>query len=93
MNGRTYLDGACFVLSFLVLLDYEKEVMPRKVRQLIKDLLKSGFTLKSIRGSHRKYENNGVIAVLSGAEGDDARNYQEKLVRTAIARIKEIEQK
>jgi len=65
--------------------------VPRKVRQLIRDLLQAGFYEISGggKGSHRKYGHArypGAVT-LSGGGGDDARHYQEKQVRTAIERV------
>jgi predicted RNA binding protein YcfA (HicA-like mRNA interferase family) len=60
--------------------------MPRKVRELIKDLVEAGFVESGGKGSHRKFIHVKVtkIVVLSGQLGDDARRYQEKAIRTAI---------
>jgi predicted RNA binding protein YcfA (HicA-like mRNA interferase family) len=61
--------------------------MPRKIRQLVSDLEKSGFVLvPGGKGSHRKFRHlkfAGAV-ILSGRDGDDARHYQEKQVRNAI---------
>jgi len=61
--------------------------MPRKIRQLVSDLTKSGFVLaQGGKGSHRKFRHprfSGSV-ILSGGDGDDARHYQEKQVRNAI---------
>ncbi|MBK8476743.1 MAG: type II toxin-antitoxin system HicA family toxin [Opitutaceae bacterium] len=59
--------------------------MPRKVRQLIADLERAGFVHRPGKGSHRNYEHpRGSRVTLSGASGDDAKPYQEKLVRRSI---------
>jgi predicted RNA binding protein YcfA (HicA-like mRNA interferase family) len=61
--------------------------MPRKIRQLLSDLTKSGFVLvPGGKGSHRKFRHSRVpgSVILSGADGDDAHHYQEKQVRNAI---------
>ena len=61
--------------------------MPRKVRQLLKDLKKAGFTeVSGGKGSHRKFHHKNVegFALLSGAMGDDALHYQEKHVTEKI---------
>lgn len=58
--------------------------MPRKVRELIRDLERVGFELQSVRGSHRKYVRGGAIVIISGSAGDDVKRYQEKAVRDAI---------
>ncbi len=65
--------------------------MPRKVKQLIKDLRKAGFQqVKGGKGSHRKYTHDDVVgfALISGREGDDAKPYQEKHVSGKIEESK-----
>lgn len=62
--------------------------MPRKVRDLIKDLTSAGFYAipGGGKGSHRKFTHSrytGAVTV-SGKLGDDAKHYQEKQVRHAI---------
>jgi predicted RNA binding protein YcfA (HicA-like mRNA interferase family) len=60
--------------------------MPRKVRELIRELERAGFVNRGGRGSHRNYEHpTGARATISGQEGDDAKPYQEREVRRAIA--------
>jgi predicted RNA binding protein YcfA (HicA-like mRNA interferase family) len=52
---------------------------------LIADLEKAGFVNRGGKGSHRNFEHaTGVRATISGHPGDDARHYQEKLVRQKI---------
>ena len=59
--------------------------MPRKIRQLISDLRKSGFINIRGKGSHRIYEHpKGLTVVISGNLGDDAKPYQEKQVKLKI---------
>jgi predicted RNA binding protein YcfA (HicA-like mRNA interferase family) len=67
--------------------------VPRKVRQLIGDLLQAGFyeIAGGGKGSHRKFSHArypGAVT-LSGGAGDDAKHYQEKQVRRAIERVKQ----
>lgn len=64
--------------------------MPRKIRELIRDLKKAGFTDKGGKGSHRNFVHPNVIKpiTISGNEGDDAKHYQEKAVRLAIEEAK-----
>ncbi len=63
--------------------------MPRKIRQLIKDLEKVGFTNRGGKGSHRNFlHDSGVALTISGKLGDDAKPYQEKLVRQKIEEVK-----
>ncbi len=59
--------------------------MPRKIRQLIKELEQAGFINRGGKGSHRNFLHvKGVVLTLSGKSGDDAKIYQEKLVRQKI---------
>ena len=67
--------------------------MPRKVRELVRDLLDAGFyeIRGGGRGSHRKFSHvlyPGAVTV-SGGAGDDAKHYPEKQVRRAIDRLKQ----
>ena len=53
--------------------------MPRKIRQLIKDLEKVGFINRGGKGNHRNFFHPKSIAItISGNPGDDAKHYQEK---------------
>ncbi len=55
--------------------------MPRKIRELIRDLERAGFIDRGGKGNHRNYEHpRGMRVVVSGNPGDDARPYQEKEV-------------
>ena len=61
--------------------------MPRKIRELIADLRKAGFGMDRQKGSHRQFKHpafEGTVT-LAGAEGDDAKSYQERQVAKAIA--------
>ncbi len=59
--------------------------MPKKIRQLISDLEKAGFTNKGGKGSHRNYKHSkGMCVTISGKLGDDAKPYQEKEVKRKI---------
>jgi predicted RNA binding protein YcfA (HicA-like mRNA interferase family) len=60
--------------------------MPRKIRDLIRDLLKAGFIDRGGKGNHRNFVHPKVTKpfTISGKEGDDAKHYQEKSVRLAI---------
>lgn len=64
--------------------------MPRKIRELVRDLKKAGFTDRGGKGSHRNFVHPNVIKpiTISGNEGDDAKHYQEKAVRLAIEEAK-----
>jgi predicted RNA binding protein YcfA (HicA-like mRNA interferase family) len=67
--------------------------VPKKIRDLVKDLLDSGFELISGagKGSHRKFThpNYPGAVTLSGQDGDDAKKYQEKQVKRAIEEIEQ----
>jgi predicted RNA binding protein YcfA (HicA-like mRNA interferase family) len=63
--------------------------MPRKIRQLARDLKRAGFVNRGGKGPHRNYEHDkGVRVTLSGQLGDDAKPYQEKEVKRAIEEAK-----
>ncbi len=67
--------------------------MPRKVRELVRDLLDANFYEISDggKGSHRKFTHvryAGAVT-LSESSGDDAKPYQEKQVRRAIEEVQE----
>jgi len=64
--------------------------MPRKVRQLKADLRQAGASVVQQRGSHSTWQHlavPGVLVEFAGDDGDDARSYQERDVREALARI------
>jgi predicted RNA binding protein YcfA (HicA-like mRNA interferase family) len=59
--------------------------MPRKIRELIKDLESAGFSYRGGKESHRNYEHEkGQRVTLSGKLGDDAKPYQEREVKRKI---------
>jgi len=64
--------------------------VPRKVRDLIRDLEQSGFVNRGGKGSHRNFVHPRVQkpVTISGQEGDDALNYQERAIRLAIEESK-----
>jgi predicted RNA binding protein YcfA (HicA-like mRNA interferase family) len=67
--------------------------VPRKVRELISDLSRAGFSpiRGGGKGSHRKFIHPffpGAVTI-SGREGDDAKPYQEKQVKQAIETVKQ----
>ncbi len=63
--------------------------MPRKIRQLIKDLESAGFINRGGKGSHRNFLHvKGAALTISGKLGDDAKPYQEKLVEQNIEEVK-----
>ena len=60
--------------------------MPRKIRELIRDLQAAGFVDRGGKGDHRNYVHPAVgrPVTLSGGLGEDAKHYQERAVRLAI---------
>jgi predicted RNA binding protein YcfA (HicA-like mRNA interferase family) len=63
--------------------------MPRRIRELIRDLERAGFVDRGGKGSHRNYTHSkGQRLTLSGKPGEDAHPYQEKRVQTAIEESK-----
>ena len=63
--------------------------MPRKIKQLIKDLEKAGFINRGVKGSHRNLIHpKGIAITISGKLGDDSKQYQEKEVNLKIKRSK-----
>ncbi|MFO1430194.1 MAG: type II toxin-antitoxin system HicA family toxin [Candidatus Competibacteraceae bacterium] len=64
--------------------------MPRKIRDLIRELEQAGFVNRGGKGSHRNFIHSKVTkpVVISGQLGDDAQHYQEKAVKVAIEESK-----
>lgn len=56
--------------------------MPRKIRELIRDLERAGFMNRGGKGDHRNFVHPKVSkpVTISGKTGDDAREYQERAV-------------
>jgi predicted RNA binding protein YcfA (HicA-like mRNA interferase family) len=63
--------------------------MPRKLRELIRDLERAGFINRGGKGSHRNFEHEkGIRVTLSGRPGDDVKPYQEREVKLKIQESK-----
>ena len=59
--------------------------MPRKLRELIRDLERAGFQDRGGKGSHRNFIHpHGARVTLSGQMGDDCFPYQEREVQRVI---------
>ena len=59
--------------------------MPKKIRQLIADLKRAGFTDRGGKGSHRNFRHpKGPRVTIAGKLGDDAEPYQERDVKKNI---------
>ena len=68
--------------------------MPRKIRQLVRDLRRAGFEALPQRGKgshsvwkHATYPDIPVVT-LAGHLGDDAKPYQERDVQNVLAQVK-----
>jgi predicted RNA binding protein YcfA (HicA-like mRNA interferase family) len=61
--------------------------MPPKIRELITELEEAGFVNRGGKGSHRNYVHPRLSKpiTISGKLGDDAKQYQIRAVRPAIA--------
>lgn len=60
--------------------------MPKKIRELIKELEQAGFVNRGGKGSLSNFVHPNVMqpVVISGQLGDDVQRYQEKAVKAAI---------
>jgi predicted RNA binding protein YcfA (HicA-like mRNA interferase family) len=63
--------------------------MPPKVRELVAELERAGFVNRGGKGSHRNYVHLRLSKpiTISGKLGDDAKQYQIRAVRAAIAEV------
>ena len=63
--------------------------MPPKIRELIEILESAGFVNKGGKGSHRNYKHPSVkkLVTISGKLGEDAKPYQEKLVKQNLEEL------
>ena len=62
--------------------------MPKKIRELIRDLEKAGFMDRGGKGSHRNYSHSkGARITISGNPAHDAKRYQERDVEKAIREV------
>jgi predicted RNA binding protein YcfA (HicA-like mRNA interferase family) len=59
--------------------------MPKKIRELIRELKMAGFIDRGGKGSHRNFMHpSGIALTISGQLGDDAKPYQIKSAREKI---------
>lgn len=67
--------------------------MPRKIRELLADYRKAGFSVvvSKGKGSHRKAIHPLVpgAAIIAGHEGADAKPYQEQELREKLKKLAE----
>ena len=69
--------------------------MPPKVRELRAALRKAGYESRMAKGSHTFWSHPLVPrqqVTLSGNDGDDAKPYQERTVRKALAGLRAVEE-
>jgi predicted RNA binding protein YcfA (HicA-like mRNA interferase family) len=64
--------------------------VPPKIRELIAELRAAGFVDRGGKGSHRNFVHPNVSkpVTISGALGDDAKQYQIRAVQLAIEESK-----
>ena len=64
--------------------------MPKKIRDLVRALKQAGFVDRGGKGSHRNFVHEDVVktVTVSGNDGEDAKRYQERIVRLAILESK-----
>ena len=69
--------------------------MPRKVRELKADLRRAGFSEQPGKGSHTGWQHPLLAdkLTLSGHDGDDARPYQERMVRDILGKLREAQRR
>jgi len=63
--------------------------MPRKIRDLIRDLERAGFVNRGGKGSHGNYVHPMLKKpiTISGNENEDVKHYQGRAVLTAIEEV------
>ena len=81
-HGRRAEDGrdrTCYTLG-------DRGIDAKKSRELISDLENAGFENRGGKGSHRNFSHPkvGDVITVSGKLGDDAKKYQERIVKYAI---------
>jgi predicted RNA binding protein YcfA (HicA-like mRNA interferase family) len=70
--------------------------MPRKLRDLRRELRRAGFYVVRREGSHQTWKHDDVPEVrviLAGADGDDAHRYNERQVRDAVGAVREVQRR
>jgi predicted RNA binding protein YcfA (HicA-like mRNA interferase family) len=64
--------------------------VPKKIRELIRDLKKAGFVDRGGKGSHRNFTHaRGSKITLIGNPSQDAKRYQERDVEKAVCEVTE----
>jgi predicted RNA binding protein YcfA (HicA-like mRNA interferase family) len=63
--------------------------VPRKIRELIRDLECAGFVDRGGKGGHRNFKHPGGVRItVSGRPGEDAKRYQERELEKALREAK-----
>jgi len=68
--------------------------VPRKLRELRAELRRAGFGIHRQKGSHQTWRHpqlSELRVILSGADGDDARQYQERQIREALNHLQRLD--
>jgi hypothetical protein len=93
-EGCPSLHGCFLIKPFIY--KYDEHAMPQKIRELIRELEKTGFINRGGKGSHRNFSHksgvrirgnrffgrtNDYLETISGHLGDDAKPYQEREVK------------
>ena len=64
--------------------------MPKRIRELIRDLKKAGFVDRGGKGRHRNFTHaKGTKITLRGSPSYDAKRYQERDVEKAVREVTE----
>lgn len=64
--------------------------MPPRVRDLVRQLESAGFRYRGGKGNQRNFKHpRGLRITLSGSLHADAKPYQEKAVKVAVAKVSE----
>jgi hypothetical protein len=63
--------------------------MPKKIKDLIRELEQAGFVNRGGKGSHRNFLYGSIRMTGSGQLGDDAKPYQEREARRKIEESKQ----
>lgn len=62
--------------------------MPKRIRELLRELERAGFVNRGGKGSHRNYTHvRGTKIAMSGNPAHDAKPYQERDVARAVREV------
>jgi predicted RNA binding protein YcfA (HicA-like mRNA interferase family) len=83
------LTKTCTLVHTLSKAEIKDASMPRKIRDLVRDLVKAGFEERRGKGSHRNFNHHALaeVVTISGRDGEDAKPYIEQAVRKAIDEV------